>query len=108
MTINLKDMPGIKEDELLKLGSCRICQKPIGTDLTFYRVRVERAGLDVSAMERRIGLRMMLGGSDTLAQAMGPNEDLAKVFDGPHECVVHEHCAHRLSLLQLIPEDESQ
>lgn len=102
----LKDMPGIKESELLKLGPCAICGEPIVKDIFFYRIRLERAAFDAAPVRRRIGLEQMLG-SGALARVMGPEEDLAKVFDGPHEKVVHEQCAHSMrSLLQLVKEGE--
>lgn len=45
---------------------------------------------------------MMLG-SETLAKAMGPDEDLAKIVDGPKRVMIHESCAMQLShLMQLM------
>lgn len=98
-------MPGLKEAELVVLGPCRVCgqQQLAGGEPTFYVVEVSRAAFDRRAIERRVGLEMMLG-SGPLAKVMGPNEDIAKVFDGPHRAFVHETCALRLGhLLELIP-----
>lgn len=51
-------------------------------------------------------LQSVLGGSDTLARAMGPNEDLAKIVDGPVDVLVHEDCAGDVGhLLELMPKD---
>ena len=107
MSFYPKIIPGLKEDQLIKLGPCCICGKPqIGSDLTFYKLTISRAMFDTQAISRRVGLQMMLGNSDALARAMGPNEDIAKLFDGPHEVFVHEQCAHQIhSVLQLMPKD---
>ncbi len=103
----LKNLPGIKEDELIKLGNCKICGMKLlaGKTPLFYRVRVERAGLDSSAISRRAGLEMMLG-SSALAHHMGPHEDLAKIIDGPNTVVIHEECAGRVSHLFQLFEDK--
>lgn len=101
-------MPGLKEDRLIALGPCRICgqQQLAGGEPTFYVVEVSRAAFDRRAVERRVGLQMMLG-SGPLATIMGPNEDIAKVFDGPHRTFVHESCAIRMThLLDLLPKDQ--
>jgi hypothetical protein len=103
-----EQLPGIKEDELVKLGACALCGKPMlggQPGITFYRVTIERAGFDVRAIQQRLALQLQTG-SAALARAMGPDVDLAKVFDGPHQRVVHEDCAHAInSLLELIPTD---
>ncbi len=107
MTDATDKLAGIKEAELVKLGACAICGEHMlagpNRTITFYRVTIERAGFDVGAINSRVGLQMQLG-SDALARAMGPDQDLAKVFEGPHQRIVHEHCAHKInSLLELIP-----
>lgn len=65
-------LPGLKERDL---SPC-LCGKPLG--ISFYRVTVERFLADTGAVQRRVGLGMMLGGSGAIARAMGPDEDLAK------------------------------
>jgi hypothetical protein len=103
---DLQDLRGLKERELIALGACVVCGKPLlaTTDLTFYKLSIARAGFDAGAIKRRVGLQLALG-SETLARAMGPDQDIAKVFDGPHEVVVHESCANQfMHLLELIPE----
>lgn len=99
------EMPGWKEDALIALGPCRVCGKPqLGADVTFYVVEVSRAAFDRRAIERRVGLQMMLG-NGALAAAMGPNEDIAKVFAAPARVFVHESCAARVHhVLELFPE----
>jgi hypothetical protein len=103
-----KAMAGIKERDLIKMPPCPICRKPhlAGMPL-FYKMTISRCGFDIAAVRRRAGMEMMLGGSGALASVMGPDEDLAKVIDGPHEVFVHEECAGNIGhLLELIPEPE--
>lgn len=111
MNTDLDKLPPIKESELLKLGvNCAVCGKPqlAGGGITFYRVRIERAGFMRDAIHRRIGLGMAMG-SQVLASIMGPDEPLARVFDGPHDVFVHEDCAHRVnSILELVPKAEEK
>lgn len=107
--MNVDKLPGIKEEDLLKCGCCPLCHDPLISPkhgITFYRVTIERAGLEIGALNRRMGLQAMLGGSDAIARAMGPDDDLAKIFDGPHQVIVHETCAGMMShLLELVPKD---
>jgi hypothetical protein len=98
-------LPGMKERELAALGACPICGKGQleGRGITGYVVTVSRIGLVRRAVERRAGLAMMLG-SDALAGVMGPDEDLAKIVDGPTSVYVHEACAGLVGhLLELVP-----
>lgn len=103
----LKDLPGLKEDEIARLGPCAVCGGSLLTDILFYVVTVKRAGFDPDAAQRRVGLGMALG-SATLARIMGPDEDLAKVIDRPHTVAVHERCAGKIGhLLNLRKNEES-
>ncbi len=68
-------------------------------------VKITRAMFDGTAIQRRVGLELLLD-SPVLAEAMGPNEDIAKIFAGPVEVVVHEQCAAQIGhLLRLWPEE---
>jgi hypothetical protein len=105
MSVDLDKLPGLKERALARLGPCVVCGKPLleGGDVTFYVIKIERAGWMKRALERRAGLAMVIG-NDAIARAMGPDEDLAKVIDGPCEVVLHESCApdlhHPLELMR--------
>lgn len=82
----------MKEPELRKHANCSICGKGImhaGLPL-FYRVTVERFGIDIQATKRQQGLGMML--SPALAMVMGPDEDIAKPMMGPAIVTVCENC----------------
>lgn len=100
----------MKERELERLGNCVVCGKPLfdreKAGLTFYRIQVTRLGANLGAIERRMGLGMMLG-SPAVAQAMGPDEDLAIQLGETSDVLVHEECAGRIHhVLELRPESE--
>ncbi len=95
---------GLKLNDLMKFGDCAVCgrKQMEGGFPAFYCVTITRAGFDAGAVKRAAGLEMMIG---HLAAFMGPDEDLAKVIDGPHTVFVHEECAGKIGhLLSLIPE----
>lgn len=85
----------MKEAELRAVAKCAGCDKPFGhTGLPlFWRVTIERYGVDALAIQRQTGLEMMLGGHVAIAQAMGPNEDMAKPMMEPVTVTLCEHCA---------------
>jgi len=83
----------MKEKELRKHATCSLCGKKIGrTGLPmFWTVTAKRWDLDMDAIRRQQGLAMMLGHAG-LAQAMGPDEDMAKMIYKA-EITVCEDCA---------------
>lgn len=84
----------MKEAELRAIAKCALCGKPFGhTGMPlFWRVRVQRFGVDAQAVQRATGLAMLLG-SPALAMAMGPDEDIATPICEPTELTVCEACA---------------
>jgi hypothetical protein len=84
----------MKEAELRKHSKCDLCSKGIGhTGLPlFWRVTVERFGVDLNAARRQDGLAQFLG-SSALAQIMGDDADLAKPVMDPKALTVCENCA---------------
>jgi hypothetical protein len=69
----------------------------------FYVIEISRAGFQANAVKRRAGLSLMMGGNDALARVFSPDEDLAKVLDGPRRVAVHETCADQVGhLFQLL------
>ena len=72
----------MKERELRAIAKCAICDKPFGHSglPLFYRVTIERYGVDLSAVKRQDGLGAMLG-SAALAQVMGEDAEMATVID---------------------------
>lgn len=106
-TVDVESLPGLKERALRELGRCPLCKKKglEGNSPTFYVVEITRACFSRTPIERRVGLAMIVG--DALAGIMGPDEDLAKIFDGPHRVFVHEECAGTLiHILQLLEKGE--
>lgn len=85
----------MKEEELRKHTDCSICKKKIGhTGLPlFWRVGVERFGVDMNAVRRQEGLAMQLGGNAFLASVMGPDEDLAKPMMDKLTLTLCEECS---------------
>jgi hypothetical protein len=105
---DIKSLPGMKLDELTKLGNCAVCGKKQleGGIPLFYCVTITRGGFDGQALQRAHGLELQIG---PLAAVMGPNEDLAKIFDGPTTVFVHETCADKVShLAMLIPRGKEE
>lgn len=57
----------------------------------FWRVRIERQGIDMAAVRRQTGLAMVLG-SAALAMVLGPDEDLTTPLMEPVTLTVCETC----------------
>lgn len=84
----------MKEYELRQLSTCAVCGKKLlhtGLPL-FWRVTIERFGIDVGAVRRLDGLAAMLGNAH-LASIMGPDEDVAKPVMDSVRLVMCEPCA---------------
>jgi hypothetical protein len=85
------------------IQNCAVCQKGLmhaGMPL-FWRIKLQRMGLDRRAIEQTAGLEMMMG-SVALARVMGPDPDIAKPVDDEHEVLVCEHCASQpVSIYQI-------
>lgn len=90
----------MKEAELRQHATCNLCDKKIGhTGVPlFWRVKVERFGLDIRACDRLMGMTQFFGGHAGLASIMGANEDLAKPVMEPQTITVCETCATGRSL----------
>ncbi len=103
----LDKLPGIKQREL---APCGICGKGVahGNYPLFWRVRVERFGLDQSAVMRQHGLELMLG-SPVLAQVMGPDPDIGKQL-GQGSALLCEECvlSRMPELLMLLAEEKAE
>lgn len=84
----------MKEAELRKFATCGMCgRKVLESGLPmFWRVTVERFGMDMKAVQRQMGLTMQLGGNAFLASAMGADEDLALPIVEPVTIAVCESC----------------
>lgn len=68
----------MKERELREHSVCCVCKQKIGRGgPTFSILSFDVYTLNIEALQRQQGLTMFLGGSASLAQVMGPNEDMA-------------------------------
>lgn len=109
---NIHDLPGLKQDELERMGPCIVCRKPMlqqPAHPMFFCVTVEQAIWDQGAVMRQAGLTVMFQGHAGLARIMGPNADLAKVINRPRRVAVHFDCAGKIGhLLALLPEEPGQ
>lgn len=85
----------LKERDLREAAKCSVCGKPLGhTGLPlFWRVTIERYGVDLNAVRRQDGLTMQLGGNSFLAGVMGADEDMATPMMEPKQVTVCENCA---------------
>jgi len=83
----------MRETELRQHATCSLCSKPIGhTRLPlFWKVTVERFGIDLLALQRQQGLGLMIGAP--LAAVMGPDETMARPMMEPKVLTVCETCA---------------
>ncbi len=85
----------MKERELRKHANCSLCGNKImasGVPL-FWRVTFEQFGVDAKAVMRQTGLTMMLGGNAVIAQAMGPDEEMAVPVMEPVTITVCATCS---------------
>ena len=85
----------MKERELRKIAKCALCRKQFGHEglPLFWRVKIERYGVDMNAIQRQTGLALMFGGNGAIAAVMGPDEDMAKRIGDATEFTVCEKCA---------------
>lgn len=89
----------MKEKELRQISICGICGKPFGHTGTpsFYRVTIDRYVVDLGAVRRQAGLAMMLE-NGSLAQVMGPDEDMAHTM-GSATLTICESCSMERQLI---------
>lgn len=87
---------GMKERELRAVSKCALCGRPFGhTGLPlFWRVTVERWGVDADAVRRQDGFATFIG-SSALAGIMGPDDDMAHRITGPIRVTICEPCSQR-------------
>ena len=85
----------MKENELRKVAECKVCHKPFGhTGLPiFFRVSIERLGVNLNTVRRQDGLAALLGGNSALAQVMGTDEEVTVPMMEKTTVTVCEACA---------------
>ncbi len=84
----------MKELELRQHADCTGCGKKIGhTGLPlFWRVTVERFGIDMQAVKKQSALAEWMGNA-TLARAMGTDDDMATPVMAPVTITLCEQCS---------------
>lgn len=99
----------MKEKELRKFAICIVCKKPFGhTGLPlFWRLTIERHGVNRQAIQRQDGLAALLGGSSLLAQVMGPDEEMTTPMVEPITVTVCEKCAMEPQIIGFLAEAAS-
>lgn len=84
----------MKEAELRKHAKCTLCKNPVmasGLPL-FWRVTIDRFGVNTRAVERQSGLAALMG-SAGLAAVMGPDEDMARPWC--HYSMLPDHVCNK-------------
>ena len=97
----------MKETELRQHTDCSVCKRKIGhVGLPlFWRVSIERFGIDLNTARRQDGLAAMLGGNAFLAMHMGADEDMARPLMDKIIVTVCESCALEQVCIAAIAED---
>jgi hypothetical protein len=99
MSDDIKKLPGIKAREI----GPTVTGKRLAQDgPVFYRVTIETCAIDACAVQRQVGLEMVIGNA-AIAHAMGPDEDLAKIID--RKTVFVTVTEAMLPLLAMVEED---
>jgi len=101
----------MKEKELRKVVTCGLCKRKIGSCglPMFWRVIVERHGLNISAIKRQAALTEMLGGNASLAITMGADDDMTMPLMDPVAVTVCEECGMKNTCVaQLADSPDSQ
>lgn len=97
----------MNRQELLNATQCAICCKPFGHAglPLFWRVTVERYGVDMAAVRRQDALGSFMG-NQALADVMGSERVLASPIGDPKTVTVCETCALEPHPLALLAGDE--
>ncbi len=84
------------------LKPCALCNKGVLADrnIAFYRIRVTNFVADMGAINRQVGLEMLVG-NPTIANVMGPDDDIAIPFS-EGDCLVCMTCATTKHIGELI------
>ena len=80
----------MKQKDLTK---CAFCGKGMMHNgcIQFFEITISRYMVKLGAVRQQAGLEMMIGGQ--LAEAMGPNEDMATKIGKPSRSLICNDCA---------------
>lgn len=83
----------MKEKELRKASTCGVCGNLFGHAglPIFWRIKIERFGVNMKAVVSQDGLAQMIG-SSRLAQVMGTDADMTFPMMDPVKVTICEHC----------------
>lgn len=97
----------MKQSDLRPCALCGQGMMHAGSPI-FYRVTVDHMVVDLGAAQRQHGLEMMMGPAASLAQVLGPDEDMAKQASRVTALVCQECALSPASALLHIafPEDD--
>lgn len=88
------------------IKKCAICDEGMmhARGMTFYSLTIVRMGINLAAVRRQDALETLCGGSPAIAQALGPDEDLAVPLHAAEPVWICDPCAfsHGLSELEEI------
>jgi hypothetical protein len=75
-----------------RIRKCDLCGEGLARAVpVFFRVSIERMGIDVGAVRAIMGLATILG-SQRLASVMAPDNEVAKPIGDPDELVICHQC----------------
>jgi hypothetical protein len=99
----------MKENELRKHTKCSRCGKGIAHTGPpfFWTLTIERYGIDFEAMKRQDVLAAYIGHTG-LAEALGPNEDMAKKIMDTVTLTLCEKCAMEPVIIPVLCEKEAE
>ena len=83
----------MKQTDFKPCGHCHKGIMHTGVPL-FYRVTIERMGLDLQAVHRQHGLEMVMNGHAKIANIMGANEDMGLPIGPASIGLLCEQCAN--------------
>lgn len=98
----------MKEMELRKHAKCDNCHERImaaGIPL-FYRLKVQRFGVLMPAVQRNAGLAQFFGGNAMLANVMGADEDMAQSVSEEYLITLCEKCSTQNICIPAITESK--
>ena len=97
----------MKEDELRESAKCGVCGKGFGHAglPLFWRITIERFGIDMTAVQRQDGLAQLVGSSE-LAQVMGTDADMTKPMMDPVKVTICEDCIMKPAIIAVLAEKE--
>ena len=92
----------IKQKDLRKCANCSKGVMHTGLPL-FYRVTVQRYGVDLSAVQAQHGLELIMR-SPALAQVLGPDRDIASPLSELTDVFICEECSTKDLMIAMLPE----